>query len=106
MSLPGVKDAAEMGWRGRAELGSTGVGFRASEDEFLDLLACCAQIPRSCCYSGRPLQEFSTGMHEAAVLDWEEGLLWDPPTLSVKSIAGPVDLIRLLTRLSTEACWI
>jgi hypothetical protein len=88
----------EMGWRGRAESGSAGMGFRASEYEFLDQLACCAQISRSCCYSGRLLQELSTGMHEAAVLDWGRGFLWDPLKLSVKSEAGPVDLIRLLTR--------
>ena len=88
----------EMGWRGRAELGSAGMGFRASGDEFLDQLACCAQISRPCCYSGRTLHEVSTGMHEAAVLDWGRGFLWDPPKVSVKSTAGPVDLIRLLTR--------
>ncbi len=37
-------------------------------------------------------------MHEAAVLDWAGGFLWDPLKPSVKSKAGPVDLIRLLTR--------
>lgn len=95
-----------MGQRSRAELGLAGMGFRASRDEFLDQLACYAQISRSCCYSGRPLQELSTGMHKAAILDQGEGFLWDLPTLSVKSTAGPVDLIRLLTRLSTKACQI
>lgn len=29
---------------------------------------------------------------------WTGGGLWDPPKPSVKSKAGPVDLIRLLTR--------
>ena len=36
-------------------------------------------------------------MHEAAVLDWGRGFWWDPPKLSVKGTAGPVDLIRLHT---------
>lgn len=86
-----------MGWRGRAEYGSAGMGFGASEYEFLDQLAYYAQISRSCYYSGQLLQKLSTGMHEAALLDWERFLLWDPPKPSVKSKTGPVDLIRLLT---------
>jgi hypothetical protein len=47
---------------------------------------------------GELCREVSTGTHEAAVLDWGRGFLWDPPKLSVKSTAGLVDLIRLLTR--------
>lgn len=59
----------EIGWRGRVESSSTSIGFRTSEYEFLDQLAYCVQISRSYYYSGRLLEELSTGIYKAVVLD-------------------------------------